>query len=212
MTERDLFPNLDLEFALYAGGVRFIAGIDEAGRGALAGPVVAAAVILPLNQPNLTQSLTSVHDSKQLSPTERQQALENVHQVALGYAVGSANNREIDELGLMRATRLSMRRALAKLPFQPDHLLLDYILLPEDERPQTSMARADSKSLSVAAASIIAKVTRDQQMIEWEMEYPGYGFSQHKGYGTSKHRQALEHLGPTPLHRLSYAPVAAVLA
>ena len=205
-------PDLQLEMALFTGGIRHIAGIDEAGRGALAGPVVAAAVILPLELPDLANTLHEVHDSKQLSPKVRQRAYDSIHRTARAISVGSATSNEVDELGLLPATRLAMSRAVAILQPQPQHLLLDYMLLPEQETTQTSQAKADSKSLSVAAASVIAKVTRDRWMVECDKKYPGYDFSQHKGYGTVHHRQVLSQLGPSPVHRLSYAPVAASVA
>lgn len=203
-------PTFKLEHALSAGGFRLIAGLDEAGRGALAGPVVAAAVIFPTDRPDLAETLRAVHDSKQLSASRRQHAFQLIQHEAISWSTGSASNTEVDQLGLLPATRLAMHRALAALEPQPEHLLLDYILLSEDERPQTSQAKADAKSLSVAAASIMAKVSRDQHMIECDDHYPEYGFCRHKGYGTSEHRQALQRLGPTPLHRQSYQPVARV--
>jgi ribonuclease HII len=205
-------PSLQLELSLLAGGFEIIAGIDEAGRGALAGPVVAAAVALPLRESGLARTLQGVQDSKVLTPSARQRAFSAIQSAALGLAVGSASNIEVDRLGLLPATRLAMNRALEKLEPQPLHLLLDYMLLPEDERPQTSQAKADAKSLSVAAASIIAKVTRDSLMVESDQQFPEYGFARHKGYGTSQHRQALAQLGPCALHRRSFAPVAAALS
>ena len=205
-------PNLELERALVGGGYRFIAGIDEAGRGALAGPVVAAAVMFASDQQDAADVLQEVHDSKQLTAKARERAFELIKAHALCWATGSASSEEIDQVGLLPATRLSMTRALASLVPQPDHLLLDYMLLSEDERPQTSQVRADSKSLSVAAASIVAKVTRDQMMHDYEPQHPGYGLGRNKGYGTAEHRQALQRIGPSPIHRRSYQPVATALA
>lgn len=202
-------PDLQLELALLAAGVERIAGIDEAGRGALAGPVVAAAVILPLERPGLATELCEVNDSKQLTAAARERVYNSIVGCSLAFAVGSADNHEVDQLGLLPATRLAMSRALTELVPQPEHLLLDYMLLSEHELPQTSQAKADTKSLTVAAASILAKVTRDRWMMARDRDYPGYGFGQHKGYGTAQHRNALKRLGPSPLHRQSYAPVAA---
>lgn len=204
-------PTLAYEQALLDAGIQFVAGIDEAGRGALAGPVVAAAVVLPLAQANLLDSLAGVRDSKQLSPRQRQAAAQCIRASAHGWAVGSASHREIDELGIVPATHKAMRRALDDLPRSPDYLLLDYELLREDERPQTALVRGDAHCLSIAAASILAKVERDRRMVELDQVYPGYGLAQHKGYATEDHRAALINLGPCPIHRRTFAPVAAAI-
>lgn len=212
MTEPRNDPTLTFELSLYRAGLSLVAGLDEAGRGALAGPVTAAAVILPLedHEPVLG-GLEGVRDSKLMTPAQRERALHTICELALGWSVGSASPKEIDSMGLVPATRLAMARALAELPLSPEYLLLDYMLLPDDERPQTALVRGDRRSLSIAAASVVAKVSRDEEMVALGERYPDYDLAQHKGYGTADHRAALERLGPTPVHRRSYAPVAAAL-
>jgi ribonuclease HII len=197
-------PDLTFEMNLWNQGVRFIAGVDEAGRGALAGPVAAGAVILPAD-PELMARLSGVRDSKQMTPAARQLWAEQLHVVACGCAVGYASNQEIDALGIVPATRLAVQRALEALPMQPQHLLVDYLNLPNTSIPQTSLVQGDRRSLSIAAASILAKTGRDALLRRLDKEIPGYGFAQHKGYGTSAHRQALAQLGPSPVHRRSFA-------
>lgn len=200
-------PGLTQERALLGQGYRFIAGVDEAGRGAWAGPVYAAAVILPLDRPDLKRALNGVTDSKQLSPRRRETLSCVVYDIALGVGIGSASAAEIDALGIVPATRLAMKRAAGQLSPVPQALLLDYIKLPEIDLPQRSLPKADQHCLSVAAASIIAKVTRDRWMVELNEQHPGYGFARHKGYGTAAHRAALTRLGPSPIHRMSWAPL-----
>lgn len=204
-------PNLYLERALHGGGVTSVAGLDEAGRGALAGPVVAAAVVLPLDRTDLAESLSEVRDSKQMTARQRERSLGRILELASAAATGSASSTEIDTLGIIPATRLAMMRALQQLTPAPAHLVLDYMILPECELPQTSMAHGDARCLSVSAASVMAKVTRDRLMQEFDWRYPAYGFTQHKGYATRAHRSALAAIGPCEIHRASYAPVAASL-
>lgn len=184
--------------------MRLIAGVDEAGRGALAGPVAAGAVILP-NNPGLTSILSGVRDSKQMSPARRELWAERVRTVACACAVGFATHQEIDALGIVPATRLAVQRALQALTAQPQHLLVDFLALPEAPIPQTSLVKGDQRSLSIAAASILAKTGRDALLLRLDQEYPGYGFAQHKGYGTLAHRLSLAKLGPSPVHRLSFS-------
>jgi ribonuclease HII len=200
-------PGLDHEKALWSQGYRLIAGIDEAGRGAWAGPVYAAAVVLPLDRPDLHDALEGVTDSKQLSPRRRVALLEVIYQIALSVGVGTATAAEVDALGIVPANRLSMARAVAALSSSPDFLLIDYLRLPQVDLPQRSAPKADQRCLSVAAASIVAKVRRDQWMVQLDERYPGYGFARHKGYGTAAHRSALARLGPSPVHRMSWAPL-----
>jgi ribonuclease HII len=188
-----------------------VAGLDEAGRGALAGPVVAGAVILPLDRDDMLVQLSEVRDSKLMSARQREASLGRILTLATSAATGSASHSEIDAVGLIEATRLAMMRALDGLGLAPGHLILDYMLLPECELPQTSMAHGDAKCLSIAAASVLAKVTRDRLMVQLSRRYPEYGFAQHKGYGTQAHRSALAAHGPCAIHRRSYAPVAASL-
>lgn len=196
-------PDLSFETNLWKAGLTLIAGIDEAGRGALAGPVAAAAIILPPEK-RLAERLKGVRDSKQLSATQRDIARGVILQYAVYWGVGFASNQEIDRLGILPATRLAAMRALEELPNSPMHILLDYLFLPEVGVPQTALIKGDCRSLSIAAASILAKTARDAQMVEFERLYPGYGFSRHKGYGTRMHRAALGQLGPCPVHRLSF--------
>lgn len=201
-------PDLEKESGLLARGYRRIAGLDEAGRGAWAGPVYAAAVVLPLDRPDLLHRLSDVRDSKQLSPHQREALADIIQEVALAVGVGWAEVEEIDGLGILPATRLAMSRAIQRLSEPVDALLIDYVCLPDISLPQRSLPRADARCLSVAAASIIAKVERDRRMVEMDREYPGYGFARHKGYGTPQHHRALQRLGPSPLHRQTWRPVA----
>ncbi len=205
-------PSLEAERRLWALGYFYVAGLDEAGRGPWAGPVVAAAVVLPPHREDLVTLLHGVDDSKRLSPTRRDALYERIQEVALGVGVGVASPKEIDTMGIVPATRLAMRRALAALPHTPDYLLLDHLRLPEVNIIQESFTRGDARVLSIAAASIIAKVTRDRIMDEMDARYPGYGFARHKGYGTKTHREALLRLGPSPIHRHTWAPVRNVLS
>lgn len=201
------YPHLRQERALIRRGYRRIAGLDEVGRGSWAGPVVAAAVVLPLEWRDLQTQLLGVRDSKLLTPHRREEALEKISEVASGVGVGVVPSQFIDERGIVAATRLAMRRALDALPLKPDYLLVDYLSLPEESCPYKSITRGDNLSLSIACASIVAKVERDRMLIALEERYPGYGFARHKGYGTPQHREALMRLGLTPLHRLSFAPM-----
>jgi len=189
-----------------------VAGLDEAGRGAWAGPVVAAAVILPRGD-GVCAALTGVRDSKQLSPTARERLVARIFDVALAVGVWRGEQQEIDALGIVPATRLAMQRALAALTVAPEALVIDALCLPGINLPQDAFPYADARSLSVAAASIIAKVTRDRWMAGVaEVDFPGYGFAQHKGYGTQQHQAALNRLGVCPLHRLTFRPVALCLS
>ena len=204
-------PTLETELALRTQGHRRIAGLDEAGRGAWAGPVVAAAVILPLDRPDLERALVGVRDSKQLSPAVRDAHFEVIGQVALGVGVGVSAPAVIDRDGIMPATRRAMRQALCRLSPQPECLIIDHLQLVSVSLPQVAFPKADVRSLSVAAASIVAKVTRDRLLAQLDERYPGYGFARHKGYGTAAHRAALDDLGPTPIHRVSFAPLRTTL-
>ena len=204
-------PDLVLERQLRKEGFASIAGLDEAGRGAWAGPLTAAAVILPLERPDLAEVLHGVRDSKQMTPAQRTRWAEIIRQVALAIGVGHSLPEEVDDLGPLVATRLAMERALAGLSLVPEHLLIDYLRLPEVSLPQTGLPQGDARVLSIAAASVIAKVTRDQWMVSLEEAYPGYGFARHKGYGTPEHRSALLRLGPSPVHRRSFSPVAVLV-
>lgn len=201
-----IFPDLSFEIELWANGRRHIAGIDEAGRGALAGPVAAAALILP-RFINIQTQLSGVRDSKQMTPKQREYWARVLHAIALAWGVGFASHAEIDTLGILPATRLAARRALESLAVQPDHLLLDYLKLDDVALPQTSLVKGDCRSLSIAGASVLAKTARDALMRELDGYYPGYGFATHKGYGTASHLGALDRLGSCPEHRRSFAPL-----
>jgi ribonuclease HII len=184
-----------------------VAGIDEAGRGAWAGPVVAAAVILPPEEPKLMWYLEGVRDSKQLTAARREVLLEAIQERVLAWGVGAVPPAEIDALGIVPATRRAIALALEALSPPADHLLIDYLSLPELPLPQQSLPKGDAHVLSIAAASIVAKVSRDRMMADLEAHFPGYGFARHKGYGTAQHRAALSALGPSQVHRLSFAPL-----
>ncbi len=184
---------------------RVVAGLDEAGRGAWAGPVVAGAVILPPEPERLLEALAGVDDSKRLSPAARDRLYDRIREVA-ATAVGVIPPAVIDEIGVLNATYRAMEAALAALPQPPDALLIDYIPRRLGAREQKRLVRGESASLSIAAASIIAKVHRDRLLVALDEQYPGYGFARHKGYGTKQHRRAIAELGPAPIHRLSWAP------
>jgi ribonuclease HII len=192
---------------LWDSGIKYIAGVDEAGRGALAGPVAAAAVLLPADS-NLTYSLVGLRDSKKMTPRMRKIWAEHLQDVSVAWSVGLASQFEIDSMGILPATRLAAIRALDSLTVQTNHILLDYLFLPDASPPQTSLIKGDARSLSIAAASIFAKTTRDAVLCELDARYPGYHFSQNKGYGTEFHLNALNDLGPSPAHRLTFYPVA----
>lgn len=199
-------PDLSQESALWAAGVVRAAGLDEAGRGAWAGPVSAAAVILPPD-PAVLERLKGVRDSKQMTARQRGEWAERIRQEAAAWGVGFASAEEIDAQGILPATRLAMQRALAALCIPPQHLLIDAVRLRSVPLPQTCLIRGDATCLSIAAASVLAKTARDALLTALEAEFPGYGFAQHKGYGTALHQTALRTLGPCPQHRRSYAPV-----
>lgn len=199
-------PNLGLEIKLWQVGIIHIAGVDEAGRGALAGPVVAAAVILPADH-SVTGDFEGLRDSKQLTASQRVEWADCIRSIALTWGVGFASHLEIDHYGILPATRFAVQRAILNAEIIPEHLLLDYLFLPDDETPQTNLIKGDERSLSIASASILAKTTRDGFLIELDSEYPGYYFAKHKGYATSQHLEALERLGPSPIHRLTFAPI-----
>ena len=200
-------PTLHYELPLWSAGFLAVAGIDEAGRGCWAGPVTAGAVILPPD-PAILETLSGVRDSKLMTPAERDAMADLIPTAARAWAVGEADNAEIDRLGILNATRLAMKRAIDALPLRPDHLLIDYVRLHDVTIPQIGIAHGDRISLSIAAASVIAKVTRDREMESLAEQYPAYGFEKHKGYGTKQHQEALARFGPTPLHRLSFKPLA----
>ncbi len=198
-------PSLVEEVKLRAQGYQLIAGIDEVGRGALAGPVLAAAVILPCQID--TPWLNQVRDSKQLSPAKRQLLFGHIYEVAISVGIGMVRHEVIDDQGIAKATRLAMKSAIDQLSPPPESLLIDYIRLPEVPLPQKGITNGDELCLSIACASIVAKVTRDRLMVELDKIYPGYGLAKHKGYGTKQHLSCLRRLGPSSIHRQSFRPV-----
>lgn len=215
---RSKTAGLSYEREHWLRGHCYTVGIDEAGRGAWAGPVAAAAVSLPYPDGDLQERLAGVRDSKQMSARQRESLVETIKTAAVAWGIGSATSDEIDAIGIVPATRLAMRRALDELmrrnpDFQPDCLLLDSMRW--DDAPvdccQEHITRGDSESLSIAAASVLAKVWRDDFMRDVDVEFPAYGFAAHKGYGTLQHKNALESRGITPLHRTYFAPVKAVI-
>jgi len=201
-------PDLSFEREIWGNGARLVAGVDEAGRGALAGPVSAGAVILPHNRPQLEETLAGVRDSKQMTPAAREGWSKVIMENALAWAVGFASSKEIDRLGIVPATRLAAKRALDELACGVEHILIDYLILPDLNIPQTPLVKGDARSLSIAAASVLAKTARDAQMVEMDALYPGYFLASNKGYATSAHREAVTKLGPCAEHRCSFSPVA----
>ena len=200
-------PTFQLEQSLWAQGFRRIAGIDEAGRGALAGPVVAAAVVVTPERAD-APIWSMVRDSKLLSPAQRATLAVQIRAEAASWAVGVVDAGQIDAIGIAAATRLAMQQAVAALACPPDHLLIDWVRLPQVAIRQISQPKADRTMATVAAASILAKVHRDQLMLEYDQAFAGYGFAAHKGYGAAQHLAALAQLGPCVLHRHSFAPIA----
>ena len=198
-------PSFVEERRLSALGYHFVAGIDEVGRGSLAGPVVAAAVIVPCRIK--AGWLKQVKDSKLLTPTKREYLFKRILKIAISVGVGEASYESIDAQGIVRATKLAMKLAIERLSPPPEFLLIDYLLLREVALPQKGIVNGDSLCFSIACASIIAKVTRDRLMVELDSSYPGYGLAQHKGYCTQAHVANLRRLGPSPIHRRSFHPV-----
>ena len=192
---------LAYEKELYTQGIDLIAGVDEVGRGPLAGPVVAAAVILPKGC-----KIPGLNDSKKIPKSKHKEIYEAVLQNAIAIGIGVKDNQVIDQVNIYEATKLAMMEAIGQLDPQPQHLLIDAMKL-DLPIPQTSIIKGDANSLSIAAASIVAKVTRDQMMEEFDKEYPGYDFAQNAGYGTAKHLAGLDKLGVTSIHRRSFEPV-----
>jgi len=196
---------LTYERALYQQDIHLIAGIDEVGRGPLAGPVVAAAVILPENC-----KISHLNDSKQIPKKQHEEIYQAVQEKALAIGLGSCTAAQIDEVNIYEATKLAMLEAVDQLAIEPEHLLIDAMKL-DSPIPQTSIIKGDAKSMSIAAASIVAKVTRDRLMTEYSELYPEYGFDHNAGYGTKEHLAALEKYGLSPIHRLSFEPVRLLL-
>ena len=200
-------PDLQFETELWKAGLRLVAGVDEAGRGALIGPVAAAAVVLPCDRPDLFDKLEGVRDSKEMKPEERDYWAVEIKSTAVAWAVGFASAAEIDQIGIAPATRLAAGRALGQLSMEVEHILIDYITLPEVTTPQTPLIKGDARSLTIAAASVLAKTGRDAILVAMDAEFPGYGLAQNKGYATVAHRAAIANLGPCAQHRHSFAPI-----
>lgn len=199
-------PSLRWELDLWHADVRVVAGLDEVGRGPLAGPLAAAAVILP---PSIVAApwLAQVCDSKVLTPRQREMLDQLIRRQAVAVGIGLVTAAELDRIGVVAATHRAMRDAIAQLPSRPEHLLIDAFRLPDQTAPQTPIVHGDAVCVSIACASIVAKVARDRLMIEMDTRYPGYGFRQNKGYGTPAHLAALDQLGPCAIHRRSFAPL-----
>lgn len=199
-------PNLSFEHSLWNEEILLVAGVDEAGRGSLAGPVSAGVVILP-PQEEIQKTLSGVQDSKQLSAAERAEQRILIESTSKSWAVGYADNAEIDQVGIVGATRLAIQRAVDQLIIKPQHLLVDYLVLPNNPLPQTRLVKGDARSLSIAAASILAKTHRDEWMTSIANQYPEYKFEANKGYGTANHLKALEIFGHSALHRMTFKPM-----
>lgn len=203
--EERLEKMLEFEKSLYAQGIEWIAGIDEVGRGPLAGPVVAAAVILPKNC-----KISGLNDSKQVPKAKHREIFNEIQRKALAIGIGRVDNEKIDAINIYEATKVAMLQALTALSKKPEHVLIDAMTL-KMELPQTKIIHGDARSASIAAASIVAKVTRDDLMTQFDARYPGYDFSHNAGYGTAKHLTALSNLGITPIHRQSFEPIKSLL-
>ena len=184
---------------LRSKGCKFIAGVDEVGRGPLAGPVVTAAVILPEDF-----DVLGVDDSKKLSPKKRDELYDLIMEKAIAVSIGRSEHDRIDEINILEATKEAMQKAIDGLSIKPDHVLIDAVKLKSLTIPQTNIIKGDATSVSIAAASIIAKVTRDREMVEMDSVYPGYAFASNKGYGTAAHYEGLKKQGPCPIHRKSF--------
>lgn len=196
---------LTFERELYINKIMLIAGIDEVGRGPLAGPVVTAAVILPENC-----QIKGLNDSKQIPKSQHDIIYERVMSQALAVGIGIVDNHTIDQVNIYEATKIAMLQAIENLPIKPEHLLIDAMTLDTDI-PQTSLIKGDARSMSIAAASIVAKVTRDKLMADYDTQYPGYDFAHNAGYGTKKHLEALEKQGFTDIHRRSFEPIKSMV-
>jgi ribonuclease HII len=200
----------EFERALWQGNLTRVAGIDEAGRGPLAGPVVAAAVILPARwaQSGLPPQLEGLNDSKQLTENQREKFFNFLTACGeIEFALAQTDAAEIDQINILQATHCAMAAALARLNPPPQHALVDGRPVKALRLPQTAIVKGDARSYSIAAASVLAKVTRDRLMRQFDRQFPGYGFAEHKGYGTARHLAAIEKFGPCPIHRKSFAPL-----
>jgi ribonuclease HII len=195
-------PLYEFDAALRTDGIRLVAGVDEAGRGPIAGPVVAAAAVLPDDV-----RIDGLRDSKLISEAERISIYDKIVSLAISFGVGISDVETIDRVNILEATKLAMIQAISSLAVEPDFILVDAVRLPSVSIRQRAEVKADAKSASVAAASVIAKETRDRMMRGYDVEYPGYGFAKHKGYGTREHMDCLRDLGPCPIHRKTFGGV-----
>ena len=212
MARMAILDRFAFERELAASGVRDIAGVDEAGRGPLAGPVVAAAMVLPEEwlREGLPDELEGLNDSKQLTPAQREKFFEVlIRRKDVRFGIASIESEIVDALNILRATHRAMGEALQQLQPAPTHVLVDGLRVKSFLFPQTPIVKGDAKSYSIAAASVLAKVTRDRMMMEYHRQWPAYGFAEHKGYGTPQHLSALAAHGPCPIHRRSFAPLKA---
>lgn len=210
MKRDSAIDRFEFERGLVARGIQRVAGVDEAGRGPLAGPVTAAAVILPLEwiHSGLPSPLTGLNDSKQLTHAQRERFFEFLtRETCVLWNVQTIPAEIIDVINILQATHRAMNQALAALNPAPEHALVDGLPVRSMSVPQTALVKGDSRSFSIAAASVLAKVTRDHLMAGYDLQYPGYGFAAHKGYGTASHLEAIARLGPCPIHRRSFAPL-----
>lgn len=202
--------NLETENKFFALGYKLLGGIDEAGRGPLAGPVVAACVVIGPDFKIEPGDLELVADSKKLSAKKRETIFKAIREKALAVEIGVVNHDDIDKINILQASFLAMRRAIKKLKIDPDYILLDGgFKIPKLDKPQTAIIKGDAQVWVIAAASIIAKVSRDWMMTELDKEYPEYLFAKHKGYGTKEHLDMIAKYGPCPIHRQSFAPIKA---
>ena len=197
------FPDLRIEKRLWKKGWERIGGIDEAGRGALAGPVAAAIVVLP-NIPKLARILAGVRDSKEMTARQREAFEPLIKETSLSWSVAFSSPQEIDKIGILPATRLAALRAIQSLSLIPNYLITDYLVIQKTKIPQEKFIKGDRRSLTIASASVLAKTARDALMRELDAEYSEYGFAQHKGYGTRQHREAIKKMGRCPVHRKSF--------
>ena len=209
--KQKILPTLEFEERVWSQGFHFVGGIDEAGRGCWAGPVSAAVVILPHQKMTILKDLDGVRDSKLLSSSRRFELEKTIKFHVSDWAVGFSNALEIDTYGIVSATRLAMQRAISSLNQRPDYLLIDALSLPGEKIPQKAIIKGDMLSLSIAAASILAKTARDRWMQSYEDLLPGFGFACHKGYGTRQHSNAISEKHITFIHRVSYAPIARLI-
>jgi ribonuclease HII len=200
----------EFESTLWQAGLQRVVGVDEAGRGPLAGPVVAAAVVLPADwlASGLPAELQGLNDSKQLTESRREDFFAVLTRLPeIQFAIAAVTAATIDQINILQATHRAMNEALAQLSPPPEHALVDGTRVKTLRFPQTPIVKGDARSYSIAAASVLAKVTRDRQAAEWDQQWPEYGFAEHKGYGTPKHLEAIRQYGPCPIHRRSFAPL-----